>query len=156
MPTCPRCNKELAPDIERCPLCGAELPRRGLLDRLFGGSRPARPEPAPVAAPTPAAAPEPPRSRGPVVYGERVMKVEDVFSITGRGTVVTGRAEASIRVGDALSFESAGTARTTTVTGIEMFRKLLDEAKAGDSVGLLLKGVSKTDVVRGIVLTRAR
>jgi elongation factor Tu len=81
--------------------------------------------------------------------------VEDVFSISGRGTVVTGRAEASIKVGDAVSFQSPGGSRTTTVTGIEMFRKLIDEANAGDSVGLLLKGVEKKDVSRGLVLTRA-
>ncbi|RME41389.1 MAG: elongation factor Tu, partial [Deltaproteobacteria bacterium] len=82
-----------------------------------------------------------------------LMPVEDVFSITGRGTVATGRVERGrIKVGDKV--ERVGIKETveTVVTGVEMFRKLLDEAQAGDNVGLLLRGMEKKDVERGMVL----
>ncbi len=82
-----------------------------------------------------------------------LMPVEDVFSITGRGTVATGRVERGrIKVGDKV--ERVGIRETveTVVTGVEMFRKLLDEAQAGDNVGLLLRGMEKKDVERGMVL----
>jgi elongation factor Tu len=81
------------------------------------------------------------------------MPIEDVFSITGRGTVVTGRIEAgTLNVGDQVEIVGLRELQTTTVTGIEMFRKLLDEGRAGDNVGLLLRGIGKEDVERGQVI----
>jgi elongation factor Tu len=72
------------------------------------------------------------------------MAVEDVFSITGRGTVATGRVERGIvKVGDTVELVGLGTTRATTVTGLEMFQKSLDEAQAGDNVGVLLRGIQK-------------
>jgi len=82
-----------------------------------------------------------------------LMPVEDVFSITGRGTVGTGRVECGIiKVGDDVEMIGMGETRKTTVTGVEMFRKLLDEGRAGDNAGLLLRGVDKEDLTRGMVL----
>ena len=82
-----------------------------------------------------------------------LMPVEDVFSITGRGTVGTGRIECGIiKVGDEVSLLGMGADKKTTVTGVEMFRKLLDEGQAGDNAGLLLRGVDKEDLTRGMVL----
>ena len=82
-----------------------------------------------------------------------LMPVEDVFSITGRGTVGTGRIERGIiKVGDEVSILGMGADSKTTVTGVEMFRKLLDEGQAGDNAGLLLRGVDKEDLNRGMVL----
>lgn len=82
-----------------------------------------------------------------------LMPVEDVFSITGRGTVATGRIErGKIKVGTEVELVGFGDTKKTTVTGVEMFRKLLDEGLAGDNVGLLLRGVDKTDIQRGQVL----
>jgi len=82
-----------------------------------------------------------------------LMPVEDVFSITGRGTVGTGRIERGIiKVGDEISILGMGADTKTTVTGVEMFRKLLDEGQAGDNAGLLLRGVDKEDLNRGMVL----
>ena len=82
-----------------------------------------------------------------------LMPIEDVFSITGRGTVVTGKVEAGIVcVGDAVEVVGIRDTRRTVATGVEMFRKLLDEGQAGDNVGVLLRGVRKTDVERGQVL----
>ena len=82
-----------------------------------------------------------------------LMPVEDVFSITGRGTVGTGRIERGIvHVGDEIEVIGMGETRKTTVTGVEMFRKLLDEGRAGDNAGLLLRGVDKEDLGRGMVL----
>jgi elongation factor Tu len=84
-----------------------------------------------------------------------LMPVEDVFSITGRGTVVTGRIERGIvRVGDEIELVGLGRDRKTTVTGVEMFRKLLDEGQAGDNVGLLLRGVAKEEAERGMVAAK--
>jgi len=81
------------------------------------------------------------------------MPIEDVFSITGRGTVVTGRIETgTLKVGDQVEIVGLRDLQTTTVTGIEMFRKLLDEGRAGDNVGLLLRGIGKEDVERGQVI----
>ena len=81
------------------------------------------------------------------------MPIEDVFSITGRGTVVTGRIEQGVlKVGDQVEIIGLRNMQTTTVTGIEMFRKLLDEGRAGDNVGLLLRGIGKDDVERGQVI----
>jgi elongation factor Tu len=84
-----------------------------------------------------------------------LMPVEDVFSITGRGTVVTGRVEQGVvRVGDTVEIVGLGDTSRTTVTGVEMFRKLLDEGRAGDNIGVLLRGVKKDDVQRGQVLAK--
>ena len=83
------------------------------------------------------------------------MPVEDVFTITGRGTVATGRVEQGrIKVGDEVELVGFGANKKTVVTGVEMFRKLLDEAQAGDNVGLLLRGVDKEEVSRGMVLAK--
>ena len=85
-----------------------------------------------------------------------LMPIEDIFSITGRGTVVTGRIETgTIHVNDAVELVGFGDApRATTVTGVEMFRKLLDQGEAGDNVGLLLRGIDKKDVKRGEVVAK--
>ena len=82
-----------------------------------------------------------------------LMPVEDVFSITGRGTVATGRIERGIvKQGEEVDIVGMATDNTTVVTGLEMFRKLLDEGRAGDNAGLLLRGVDKEDIERGQVL----
>ena len=84
-----------------------------------------------------------------------LMPVEDVFSITGRGTVATGRIERGIvKVGEEVALVGMGSDRKTVVTGVEMFRKLLDEGQAGDNVGLLLRGVGKDEIERGQVLAK--
>ena len=82
-----------------------------------------------------------------------LMPIEDVFSISGRGTVGTGRVERGrVKVGDKVEIIGLRETRETVVTGVEMFRKLLDEAQAGDNVGLLLRGIDKDDLERGMVL----
>jgi elongation factor Tu len=82
-----------------------------------------------------------------------LMPVEDVFSITGRGTVGTGRVERGrVKVGEEMEVVGLGAKRKTVVTGVEMFRKLLDEGQAGDNVGLLLRGVDKEELRRGMVI----
>jgi len=82
-----------------------------------------------------------------------IMPIEDVFSITGRGTVVTGRIEGGkVAVGDTIEIVGLADTTSTTVTGVEMFRKLLDEGQAGDNVGVLLRGTKKEEVERGQVL----
>ena len=84
-----------------------------------------------------------------------LMPVEDVFSITGRGTVGTGRVERGIiKQGDEVEIIGFGETRKTVVTGVEMFRKLLDQAQAGDNVGLLLRGVDKDELERGMVVAK--
>ena len=84
-----------------------------------------------------------------------LMPVEDVFSITGRGTVATGRVErGTVKVGDEVEIVGINDTRKTVVTGVEMFRKLLDRAEAGDNIGCLLRGVEKNDIVRGMVLAK--
>lgn len=84
-----------------------------------------------------------------------LMPIEDVFSITGRGTVVTGRIEqGKVSVQDTIEIVGLTDTASTTVTGVEMFRKLLDDAQAGDNVGVLLRGTKKEDVQRGQVLTK--
>jgi len=85
-----------------------------------------------------------------------LMPIEDVFSITGRGTVATGRIEAgTINTGDAVDIVGMGDEKlTSTVTGVEMFRKILDRGEAGDNVGLLLRGIEKTDIKRGMVIAK--
>jgi elongation factor Tu len=84
-----------------------------------------------------------------------LMPVEDVFSITGRGTVATGRIErGKVKVQDEVELVGFGANKKTVVTGVEMFRKLLDDGQAGDNVGLLLRGVEKTEIERGMVLAK--
>ncbi len=83
-----------------------------------------------------------------------LMAVEDVFSITGRGTVATGRVErGTIKVGDAVEIVGIKDTQKSVVTGLEMFRKLLDDARAGDNVGILLRGIEKAQIERGQVIT---
>jgi elongation factor Tu len=84
-----------------------------------------------------------------------LMPVEDVFSITGRGTVATGRIERGlIQVGEEVALVGFNSTKRTVATGVEMFRKLLDQGEAGDNVGLLLRGVEKTEIERGMVLAK--
>ena len=84
-----------------------------------------------------------------------LMPVEDVFSITGRGTVATGRVERGVvKVGDVVEIIGYHDTKSTTVTGVEMFRKLLDQAEAGDNIGALLRGVSREEIQRGQVLAK--
>ena len=95
--------------------------------------------------------PEPTR----VIDRPFLMPVEDVFSISGRGTVVTGRIERGIiKVGDEIEVVGIRDTQKTTVTGVEMFRKLLDQGQAGDNAGLLLRGLKRDDVERGQVLAK--
>ena len=83
------------------------------------------------------------------------MPVEDVFSITGRGTVATGRVERGVvQVGDVVEIIGLPRNKINTVTGVEMFRKLLDQAEAGDNIGALLRGISREDIQRGQVLAK--
>jgi elongation factor Tu len=84
-----------------------------------------------------------------------LMPIEDIFSITGRGTVVTGRVERGVvKVGEEIEIVGMRDTRKSVVTGVEMFRKLLDEGQAGDNIGALLRGVDKDDVERGQVLAK--
>ncbi len=86
-----------------------------------------------------------------------LMPIEDVFSISGRGTVVTGRIEAGVvHVGDEVEIVGIQDTSTTTVTGVEMFRKLLDEGRAGENVGVLLRGIKREEVLRGQVLAHPK
>ena len=95
--------------------------------------------------------PEPERA----IDGDYIMPVEDVFSISGRGTVVTGRIERGIiKVGDEIEIVGIKDTTTTTCTGVEMFRKLLDQGQAGDNVGVLLRGTKRDEVERGQVLCK--
>jgi elongation factor Tu len=95
--------------------------------------------------------PEPERA----VDGDFLMPVEDVFSISGRGTVVTGRIERGIiKVGEEIEIVGIKDTQTTTCTGVEMFRKLLDQGQAGDNVGVLLRGTKREEVERGQVLCK--
>ena len=84
-----------------------------------------------------------------------LMPIEDVFTITGRGTVATGRVERGVvKVGDVVEIVGMGSDKNTTVTGVEMFRKLLDQAQAGDNIGVLLRGIQRTEIERGQVLAK--
>jgi len=97
--------------------------------------------------------PEPERA----VDGDFLMPVEDVFSISGRGTVATGRVESGIvKVGDEVEIVGLRDTQKTTVTGVEMFRKLLDQGQAGDNVGILLRGTKRDDIERGQVLSKPK
>jgi elongation factor Tu len=95
--------------------------------------------------------PEPERA----IDGAFIMPIEDVFSISGRGTVVTGRVERGIvKIGDAVEVVGIRDTQTSTCTGVEMFRKLLDEGRAGENCGVLLRGLKREDVERGQVLCK--
>ena len=95
--------------------------------------------------------PEPQRA----IDGTFLMPIEDVFSISGRGTVVTGRVERGIvKVGEEVEIVGLKATVKTTVTGVEMFRKLLDQGQAGDNVGVLLRGTKREEVERGQVLAK--
>ena len=84
-----------------------------------------------------------------------LMPVEDVFTITGRGTVATGRVErGTVKVGDTVEIVGMGSKLQTVITGVEMFRKMLDQAEAGDNVGLLLRGIQRNEIERGQVLAK--
>jgi len=84
-----------------------------------------------------------------------LMAIEDVFSITGRGTVATGRIERGlVNVGETVELVGLAETKNTTVTGLEMFQKTLDKGMAGDNIGVLLRGVQKADVLRGMVLSK--
>jgi len=97
--------------------------------------------------------PEPERA----VDGDFLMPVEDVFSISGRGTVATGRVERGIiKVGEEVEIVGIKETEKTTVTGVEMFRKLLDQGQAGDNVGVLLRGTKREDIERGQVLAKPK
>jgi elongation factor Tu len=97
--------------------------------------------------------PEPKRD----VDKDFLMAVEDIFLITGRGTVATGRVErGKVKVGDTVEIVGIKPTRETVVTGVEMFRKLLDDAQAGDNIGALLRGVEKKDIERGQVLAKPK
>ncbi len=97
--------------------------------------------------------PEPKRD----VDKDFLMAVEDIFLITGRGTVATGRVERGrVKVGDTVEIVGIKPTRETVVTGVEMFRKLLDEAQAGDNIGTLLRGIEKKDIERGQVLAKPK
>ena len=95
---------------------------------------------------------EPPRD----TEKDFLMPIEDVFSITGRGTVATGRIETGIiNSGDPVEIIGMGSEKlTSTVTGIEMFRQILDRGEAGDNAGILLRGIDKTDIKRGMVICK--
>ncbi len=84
-----------------------------------------------------------------------LMPVEDVFTITGRGTVATGRVERGVvKINDVVEIVGMGAKKQTVVTGVEMFRKLLDEGRAGDNIGVLLRGIQRTEIERGQVLCK--
>jgi len=86
-----------------------------------------------------------------------LMPIEDVFTISGRGTVVTGRCERGVvKVGDEVEIVGLKPTQTTVVTGVEMFRKVLDEGQAGDNIGVLLRGTKKEEVERGMVLAKPK
>ena len=97
--------------------------------------------------------PEPERA----IDGRFLMPIEDVFSISGRGTVATGRVERGmVKVGEEVEIVGIKETAKTTVTGVEMFRKLLDQGQAGDNVGILLRGTKRDDIERGQVLAKPK
>jgi len=124
-----------------CPNCGAPLTLEGHRCKFCQ---------IPLVDPSLEPSPEPAESPPPDPNGPFAMLVEDVFSIAKRGTVATGRIHSgSIRVGDRMVIDGLGGVRTTECSGIEVLRKTLDTATAGDTVGLLLRGVKKPEIVRG-------
>jgi translation elongation factor EF-G len=146
MRACSACQSEVPDQSEACPRCGNPAPR-GFLASLFGMLR-GKTSASPSAPSTPAA----PRTRD--AAGGFSMKVEDIFSISGRGTVVTGRvAEGEIHIGDEVRLMSkTGATIQSAVVGIEMFKKVVKVAKAGEDVGLLLRGVKGEDIQVGTTI----
>jgi len=148
MRVCGNCQSDVVEPSPTCPRCGAELPKGffgGLLEAVFGKRR-ARTEPTAAASPA--------RPAGEPFEFE----VEDVFTITGRGTVATGRVtKGRIAVGDDVSFKSAkGDVIKSRINAIEAFRKTVKEASEGETVGLLLaKPVDLGVLVRGVRIERA-
>lgn len=149
MRTCSGCQSEIPDDAETCPRCGNLVPRGffASISNLFRG----KPAPAPATPPAPKAAQSAVAVRAGDVAGAFSLRVEDVFTISGRGTVVTGLiASGEIKIGDQVRFTSPkGKAMQCAVVGVEMFRKIVNEAKAGDTVGLLLRGVKLDDLEVG-------
>ena len=132
-------------EAQRCPSCGAPFTRNDKGGCLFCGVPLQQ-----VSDPSPARAPAPARAASGSPDDAFVLDVEDVFSIRGRGTVVTGKvASGTVRIGDELVVDGPRGSIRTKCKGVEMFRKLLDKAVAGDQVGLLLEGIEKDDVARG-------
>src|SRR5574341_1360384 len=98
-----------------------------------------------------------PGDKTPIIHGSALKAIEDVFTISGRGTVVTGRCERGIvKVGDEIEIVGLKPTQSTVVTGVEMFRKVLDEGQAGDNIGVLLRGTKKEEVERGMVLAKPK
>jgi elongation factor Tu len=134
----------MATEAQRCPNCGAPMTRDDKGGCLFCG----------VPLEVSGTAPAPVRAARPAQSGDAngpfELDVEDTFSIRGRGTIVTGRiASGTVRPGDELVVEGPRGTIRTRCKGVEMFRKVLDKAVAGDQVGLLLEGIEKDDVARG-------
>ena len=142
MKKCKSCNQDIPGESKKCPFCGK--PTGGFWSKLFGESE-TSPQPHPQAS-------QPTGSEA----GPFAMTIIDVFSIKGRGTVVIGSIQSgTIKVGDMVRFNTpAKQEKVCMVTGIEMFRKVVESAKAGDTVGLLLGGAQKEDVAKGIGLTK--
>jgi hypothetical protein len=148
MRKCSGCQVDVPDASDNCPRCGAIVPRGVLssLRSLFGGgSRSSAPH-------SPPAPPEPEAPAGGFRF-----EVEDVFTITGRGTVVTGRVgSGEVRVGDDVRFETPkGKSTRCRVIGVEAFQKVLQVAKAGETVGLVLSKVGHEDVPPGTVIESA-
>ncbi len=159
MTACGNCHSDVPKGSRTCPRCGGEMPKGFFASWLGGifGTRSAAPAPgtsAPQASPAEASPPpSSPSSTGPFAF-----EVEDIFTITGRGTVATGRvSRGSISVGDEIAFDSPkGDRVKLRVSGIESFRKIVQVANEGETVGLLFaKPVSLDVLVRGTILERA-
>jgi translation elongation factor EF-Tu-like GTPase len=141
MKKCKACNQGIPDEAKKCPFCGK--PAGGFWNTLFEGGET-----------------RPPAAQRPTPVGSEndpfALTIQDVFSIPGRGTVVIGVIRSgSIRTGEMVRFMTpAKQEKVCTVTGIEMFRKEVQAAKAGDTVGLLLGGANKGDAAKGIGLTK--
>jgi translation elongation factor EF-Tu-like GTPase len=141
----------MAIEAPRCPNCGAPLTRDDKGGCLFCGV------PLQVSGPAPVRAASPARAPSGDANGAFELEVEDTFSIRGRGTVATGRvASGTVRPGDELVVEGPRGTIRTRCKGVEMFRKMLDKAVAGDQVGLLLEGIEKDDIARGARIRAAK
>src|SRR3712207_5048860 len=148
---------ELRELLSKCEFPGDDLPIiRGAAGQAlrWTSQDPAAPECPPILELTAAVDAYLPTPTRPVDQ-PFLMPIEDVFGIKGRGTVVTGRIERGVvRVGEEVEIVGFGDTRRTTVTGVEMFKKLLDQGEAGDNVGCLLRGIERDDVMRGQVLAK--
>jgi hypothetical protein len=151
MKRCKSCKQSVPDNVKTCPFCGKSI--GGFWSRLFGGND--MPQPPGFSS----SVAQPPGSSTSVAQdaGPFAMTIEDVFSIGGRGTVVTGLIRGGeIKVGDQVRFVTpSNQEKVCIVTGVEIFRKLKATAKAGDYVGLLLKGADQEDVAKGIELHKA-